>query len=229
MTITSSHTTSTAPADRVTTTRMRLVASGLAAAALTIAGLLVTTPWGDRYDSSADEVLDYDGLAAVRDGAWGGMLVDGLAFAILGLTAGIVISHLVRGRGRVAALVGVTLTTVGGALFAMGGFAFATVTWFASGISEPAGRELVSYANDNVPHLLGASMAGFLLVTLGSLVLAFAAFRGRALPMAGVAAYVVLVIAQFTPLPGRALDFLQIAMMALLVALAVSVMRRPTA
>jgi hypothetical protein len=125
--------------------------------------------------------------------------------------------------------VGATLTTVGGALFAMGGFGFATVTWFASGISEPAGRELVDFANDNVAHLLGAGMAGFVLVTIGSLVLAFAAFRGRAVPLAGVAAYVVLVIAQFAPLPGRALDFLQAAMMALLVALAVSVIRRRAA
>ncbi len=47
--------------------------------------------------------------------------------------------------------------------------------------------------------------------------------------MAGVAAYVVLVLAQFAPLPGRALDFLQIAMMALFLALAVTVLRRSAA
>ena len=42
-----------------------------------------------------------------------------------------------------------------------------------------------------------------------------------------MAAYVLLVLAQFAPLPGRALDYLQIAMMALLVALAVKVFIRP--
>jgi len=208
-------------------TRIRVVAGALGASALTIAALLITTPWGDRYDSSADEVVDYDGLAAVRDGAWTGMLADGFAFAVLGLTLGLVTCHLARGRGRVAALVGAVLTTSGGILFAMGGLSFATLTWFASGVSEDAGRSLVDYANDQTGHLLGATMAGFLLFTVGGLVLATALFRARAVPVVGVAAYVLLVLAQFGPVPGRGLDFLQVAMMALIVALAVRVLRRP--
>jgi hypothetical protein len=226
MTITTHQSSSVALQAGVTATRIRIVAGALAASALTIAGLLVTTPWGDRYDSSADEVLAYDRLGPVRDGAWAGMLADGIAFAVLGLCLGIVVCHLVRERGRVAALVGAAVTTVGGICFAMGGFAFATLTWFASGIAEDDGRALVAYANDNTLHMLGASMAGFLLFTLGGLVLAGALFRARAVPAAGLAAYVLLVLAQFTPLPGRALDFLQIAMMALFVALAVRVVRR---
>jgi hypothetical protein len=36
-----------------------------------------------------------------------------------------------------------------------------------------------------------------------------------------------LVLAQFAPLPGRAIDFVQIAMMVLVLALGVSVLRRP--
>jgi len=209
--------------------RIRVVAGALGAAALTVAALLVTTPWGDRYDSGAEEVLDYDGLAAVRDGAWTGMLADGFAFAVLGLTLGLVTCHLVRGRGRVAALVGALLATAGGILFAMGGMSFATLTWFASGVSEDVGRPLVDYANDHTGHLLGATMAGFFLFTVGGLVLATALFRARAVPVAGVSAYVLLVVAQFAPVPGRTLDYLQIAMMALFVALAVKVLRRPAA
>jgi hypothetical protein len=135
----------------------------------------------------------------------------------------------VRGSGRFAALLGAVLTTVGGVLFAMGGLSFATLTWFASEVPEDAGRPLVDYANDNPGHLLGATMAGFLLFTLGGLALATALFRARAVPVAGVAAYVLLVLTQFAPLPGRALDFVQISMMALLVALAITVLRRPTA
>ena len=208
-------------------TRIRVVAAGLAAAASTVASLLVTTPWGARLDSSSDQVLNYDGLAAVRDAAWAGMLADGLAFAVLGVTLGLVVCHLVRGRGRVAALVGAVVTTVGGILFAMGGLAFATLTWFASGVSEDVGRTLVDFANDRPGHLLGATMAGFGLSTLGALVLAAALFRARAVPVAGVAAYVLLTLAQFSPLPGRALDSLQIVMMVLVIALAVSVVRRP--
>jgi hypothetical protein len=226
MTITSHSSASETKAAAVTTTRIRLVAGALGAAALIIAALLFATPWGDRYDSSAEEVLDYDRLGAVRDGAWGGMLADGLAYAVVGITLGILVCHLVRGRGRVAASLGAALATTGGVLFAMGGMSFATLTWFASGVPEDVGRPLVDYANDQSAHLLGASMAGFLLSTLGCLVLASALFRARAVPVAGVAAYAILALAQFAPLPGRVVDFVQIAMMALLLGFAVIVLRR---
>ena len=225
MTTTTASIASTVTTSGPVRTRIRVVAGALVAAALTIAALLITTPWGDRYDSSADDVLSYDKLAAVRDGAWAGTLADGIAFAVLGITLGIVTCHLVQGRGRVAAVVGAVLTTVGGICFAMGGFAFATLTWFASGIAEDDGRALVDYANDQTGHLLGATLAGFAMFTLGGLVLATALFRGRAVPVAGVAAYVLLVVAQFTPLSGRAIDYLQIVMMGLFVALAVKVLR----
>lgn len=211
------------------TTRIRVVAGALGAAGVTVAALLITTPWGDRYDSGADEVITYDSLPAAPQAAWIAMLADGLAFAVLGICLGLVVCHLVRGRGRVAALLGALLATVGGILFAMGGLSFATLIWFASGVPEDVGRPLVDHANDSPGHLLGATMAGFLLFTLSQLALATALFRARAVPVAGVAAYVLLVLAQFAPLPGRALDGLQIAMMALCVALAVTVLRRPIA
>ena len=210
-------------------TRIRVVAGALGAAGLTVAALLISTPWGDRYDSGADEVIVYESLHAVPDGAWIGMLADGLAFAVLGISLSLVVCHLVRGRGRFAALLGALLATVGGILFAMGGLSFATLTWFASRVSEDVARPLVEYANDSPGHLVGATMAGFLLFTLGELALATALLRAKAVHVAAVAAYVLLVLAQFAPLPGRALDFVQIAMMALCVALAVTVLRRPIA
>jgi hypothetical protein len=210
-------------------TRIRVVAGALGAAAVTVAALLIRPPWGDRYDSGADEVVAYETLPAAPDGSWTGMLADGLAFAVLGISLSLVVCHLVRGRGRFAALLGALSATVGGILFAMGGLSFATFIWFASRVPEDVGRTLVDYANDNSGHLLGATMAGFLLVTVGQLTLATAIFRARAVPAAGVAVYVLLVLAQFAPLPGRALDLLQIVMMALYAALAVAVLRRPIA
>jgi hypothetical protein len=209
--------------------RIRVVAGGLCAAGLTVAALLITTPWGDRYDSAADEVIAYESLPAAQDGAWFGMLADGLAFAVLGVTLGLVVCHLARGRGRFVALLGAVLAAVGGILFAMGGLSFATLTWFSSVVPEDVGRSLIDYANDSPGHLLGATMAGFLLFTLGELALAAALFRARAVPVAGVVAYVLLVLAQFAPVPARALDFLQVAMMALCVGLALAVLRRPIA
>jgi len=208
--------------------RVRVAAGALAASAATVAVLLATTPWGDRLDSSSDEVLSYDKLLEVRDAAWSSMVLDSFAYAVIGMTLGLGVLHLARSKGRVAALVGAVLTTVGGILFAMGGAAFATVVWFitADGLSEGAGRSLVDYANDHLGHLMGLDMAGFLLTTIGSLVLAAALIRARAVPVPAVVVYILLTLAQFTGLPGRAMDFLQIAMMVLLIGFAAVVWSR---
>lgn len=223
------HTDATAPS--AGPARMRVVAAGLGAAATTIAVLLATTPWGDRLDSSSDDVLNYDDLVKVHDAAWPSMLVDGLAFAVIGLTVGLAVLHLVRGRGRIPALVGAVLTTAGGILFGMGAVGFATIGWFASapGLSDGTGQALVDFANDNPGHLMGPDMAGFLLTAVGSLVLAAALIRSRALPVLAVIGYVVLTLVQFSGIPGRAMDFLQIAMMLMLVALAAVLWRRADA
>ena len=212
----------------VSTVRTRVAAAALAASAATVGVLLATTPWGDRLDSSSDDVLSYERLLDVRDAAWSSMLLDSFAYAVVGVTVGLGVLHLVRAKGRVAALVGAVLTTAGGILFAMGGAAFATVVWFitADGLSEGAGPSLVDYANDHVGHLMGVDMAGFALTTLGSLVLAAALIRARAVPVPAVVAYLLLTVAQFAGLPGRAMDVLQIVMMALLVGFAALVWRR---
>ena len=143
----------------VSTVRTRVAAAALATSAATVSVLLATTPWGDRLDSSSDEVLSYDKLLDVREAAWSSMLLDSFAFAVIGLTLGLGVLHLVRSKGRVAALVGAVLTTAGGILFAMGGAAFATVGWFVSaeGLPDGAGQSLVDYANDNPGHLMGVT------------------------------------------------------------------------
>ena len=207
---------------------VRLCAGALALSAATVAVLLATTPWGDRLDSGADAILSYDRLLAVRDAAWPAMLLDAFAFGVIGLTLGLGVLHLARPRGRVTALVGAALTTAGGILFAMGGTAFATLTWFltADGLPPGTGQALVDEANAHPGHLVGPSMAGFLLITVGSLVLSAALIRARAVPLPAVVAYVVLTLAAFAGLPGRALDVLQIAMMVLLLGFAATLWRR---
>lgn len=98
-----------------------------------------------------------------------------------------------------------------GILFAMGGTAFATVGWFitADGLPRGAGQSLVDYANDHPGHLIGPNMAGFLLSTIGALVLSAALIRARAVSVPAVIIYVVLTLVQFTGLPSRTMDFLQ--------------------
>jgi hypothetical protein len=211
--------------------RLRVAAAALGASAAAIAVLLATTPWGDRLDSSSDDVLSYDSLVKVHDAAWPSMLIDGFAFAVIGLTVGLGVLHLVRGRGRIAALVGAVMTTAGGILFAMGAIGLATIGWFASadGLSNGTGQALVDFANDNPGHLMGPDIAGFLLTAVGSLVLAAALLRSRAIPIYAVVAYILLTLAQFSGVPGRAMDLLQIVMMLGLIAFAVVLWRRANA
>ena len=124
---------------------VRLTAGALAASAATVSVLLATNPWGEQLDSGAEQILTYDKLLEARDPAWPSMLVDAFAFAVIGLTLGLGVLHLARGRGRVAALIGATLTTAGGILFAMGATAFATLAWFvtADGLAAGAGQSFV--------------------------------------------------------------------------------------
>jgi hypothetical protein len=209
--------------------RIRVAAGALAVAAVTVAGLLATKPWGDRLDSSADDVLDYDKLLEVRDAAWAAMLVDGFAYAVVALTLSIGVLHLARSRGGVAALVGAVLTAAGGILFAMGAGGFATFAWFATapGLPQGAGRSLVDYANDHIGHVIGVDMAGFVTFTLGTLVLSVALVRSRAIPVVPVGVFVVLTLAQFVMPAGHdVLNYLQIAMMLMLVGFAALVWRR---
>ena len=214
---------------RTGTTRLRVAAAALAISAATIAVLLATKPWGDRLDSSSDEFVNYDDLLKVRDAAWLSMLVDGFAYAVIGVTLGLGVLHLARSRGRVAALVGAVLTTGGGILFAMGAGAFATFAWFAAapGLSDEAGESLVDYANDHVGHLIGVDMAGFVTFTLGTLVMSAALVRARAVPVPAVAAFVVVTLAQFVMPSGTdLLNYVQIVSMAMLIGFAAVVWRR---
>jgi hypothetical protein len=230
MTTTSAVSTDAGPVALPTgTVRIRVAAGALAVAAATVSALLATKPWGDRLDSGADDFLVYDKLLEVRDAAWATMLVDGFAYAVVGITLGLGALHLARTRGRVAALVGAVLTTAGGILFAMGAGAFATFAWFATepGLPRGAGRALVDYANDHVGHVVGVDMAGFVTFTLGTLVLSAALIRARAVPVVAVGIFIVLTLAQFVmPVGHDLLNYLQIAMMAMLVGFAAVVWRR---
>ena len=187
---------STAPPDRM---RHRVVAAGLGLGAVVLAGLLVTTPWGER------NAIGYDDIAPLRDPAWAGMFADSLAFAVVAITASLVVLAQVRTRGRVLGLVGAVAAFLGGVLFAMGSYAFAAFAWYATSNAVPpnSGRALMAYSADHPEHLRAPAMAGFLLYTIGSLLLSAALIRGRAVPVAGPVAFIVLTLAQFLPIPGR--------------------------
>jgi len=197
--------------------RTTLVAAALAVSAAAVVSVLLWNPWPAR------DQLGYGEVAPVRDGMWAGIVIDAIAFGVLGIAFSLVVCAMVRSRGTAWATVGAVLTTLGGILLAMGEFGFAAISWYATdtnALSVPDGTKLLDYTVDHPDHGLVVQMAGFLLFTLGSILLLIALIRARAVPLWLPIACLVLMVAQFAPVPGRALDFVQSGLIGLLVVLA---------
>ena len=206
-----------APSTVPSGSRTTLVASGLALGAIGVASVLLWHPWPTR------DRFGYGDIAPIRDAMWQAIVIDAIAFCVMALTLSIVVCGLARTRGAVLATIGAVITTLGGIAFAMGEFGFVAVAWYATepdAVSVAEGTELLAYSVDHPEHGMVVQMAGFLLFTVGSLLLVIALIRARSVPLWLPIAFIVLVVAQFAPVPSRILDFVQVALMALIVALA---------
>ncbi|GIJ73436.1 hypothetical protein [Virgisporangium ochraceum] len=194
--------------------RVALLSALLALGAVVVAAMVLWQPWGER------DAFSYSDLAPNRDAGWLGSVLDGLALGVVGVTAGLVVCLLVPARGAAWATVGALLTGLGGVAFAAGIVAAGTVFWYATepaAIPADAGTALLSFAEDNPGHLMGLQMAGFLLFTIGSLVLMAALWRARSVPRWLPVAFLVLTVGVFA-LGGVALDVVQAAQMLVLAA-----------
>ncbi|HEU5110088.1 MAG TPA: hypothetical protein VFT95_16220 [Micromonosporaceae bacterium] len=202
--------------------RAAIVSVILAAGAAAIAAVVLWQPWGER------DHLSYADLAPHRDAMWWGTLIDGLAFAAVGVTLAIAVCGLVPARrGAALATVGAVLTGFGGVAFCAGMVAFGSLAWYVTdpGVVPPEnGTTLMTYIEDNPGHVMGAQMAGFLLYTLGSLLLMAALWRARAVPRWLPIGYLLLTVGLFA-LDGVALNIVQAAQTLLLVPIAVYAVR----
>ncbi len=202
--------------------RTVIVAATLALGAAVVATVLLFRPWPVRNS------FLYHELAPVRDGIWTSILVDSLAFAAVAIGLSLVVAQMTPTRGASLANLGGVVATVGGVLFAMGAFAFATFTWYvtdSAALPLADGTRLLEYAVANPEHGMLVQMGGFLLYTLGTLILAAALLRARSVPRWLPIALVVLTIAQFAT-SDRILDIVQIAAMTVLVILAALALRQ---
>ena len=196
--------------------RAAIVSSLLALGAITSAILVLWQPWGER------DHLGYADLAPHRDAAWLGALADGLAIAAIGVALGIAVCRLAPSRGAIWANVGAVMTGIGGVAFCAGMVSFGAFAWYATNtdaIPVDTGTNLMTYAVDNPGHLLGIQMAGFLLTTLGSLVLMVALWRARSVPRWLPIAYLVLTVGVFAT-DGVVLNVVQAIQMLTLVVVA---------
>ena len=209
----SDHTVLSAAAGRG---RTRIVAATLAISAAVVATVLLLRPWQARNS------FTYADIAPVRDAIWTAMFIDALAFATLAITLAMSVALVARARGARLATIGAFITVAGGVLFAMGAFAFVALGWLVTDTAVlPAadGARVLEAAMTEMTHVALPQALGFLLYTLGTLILAAALFRARAVPRWLPIAIVVATGLQFV-FHDRVLDFVQIGAMALWIVLA---------
>ena len=125
---------SSAAATGVDRVRAAIVAALLTLGAVAVAAVVLWQPWGGR------DRFDYADLAPHRDAAWLGCLIDGLAFAAVGVALGLAVCALAPGRGAVLANIGALLTGVGGVTFGAGVISFGSFSWYATMMSPARSR-----------------------------------------------------------------------------------------
>lgn len=178
----------------------------LAGGALAVSAMLIWRPWPERND------LSYAGLASVRDSAWIGSVIDGLGLAAAAVALGLAACLLAPVRGAAWANVGAVVTGFGGLAFGAGTVSFAVLGWYATAteaIPADVGATLLGYVEDDFGRIGILVMGGFLLFTVGSLLLMVALWRARAVPRWLPIAFTLLTVALFAGLPGRVLDVVQ--------------------
>jgi hypothetical protein len=196
--------------------RTRIIAATLASSAAVVATVLLFRPWQVRNSFA------YAELAPVRDAIWTAIFIDALAFTALAISVALTIALFARARGARLANVGAVVTIAGGVLFAMGAFAFVALVWLVTDTSVLAatdGARVLEAALNEMAHVALPQALGFLLFTAGTLIMAVALFRSRAVPRWLPIAIVVATLLQFT-FHDRALDFVQVGAMALWIVLA---------
>ena len=196
--------------------RTRIIAATLAISAAVVATVLLFRPWQARNSFA------YAELAPVRDAIWTAIFIDALAFVALAISVALSVALVARARGSRVANIGAVITIAGGVLFAMGAFAFVALVWLVTDTTVlPAtdGARVIDAALSEMAHVALPQALGFLLFTAGTLILAAALFRSRAVPRWLPIAIAVATLLQFA-VHDRALDFVQIGAMALWIVLA---------
>jgi hypothetical protein len=194
--------TATAGASRV---RAAIISAFLSLGAVAVSVLVLWQPWGERNQ------MGYADIAPHRDAAW---------FAAVGITLGLAVCTLAPVRGSTWANIGAVLSGLGGIAFCAGMVSFSSFAWYATdtaAIPADSGTALMAYVEDSPGHILGLQMAGFLLTTVGSLVLMVALWRARSVPRWLPIGYLALTVGVFAS-DGVALNIIQaVQMLSLLV------------
>jgi len=178
-------------------TRRRLLATALAAGA---AAWITTGLWTpvDELRGSGD--ITYEAIRSAGGGWLTWHLLDGLGTALVMLALAFCVCTLAPTRGARWATIGAVAAVAGGLLFSTGMISLGMVGAYATepdAVGASAGKALVAYANSEGGPAVAVLVPGFLLITLGQLLLATALWRSRAVPVWLPAAIVVANVVLF--------------------------------
>lgn len=160
--------------------RARLIAAVLVVGAITSAAFGI---WHPEPDS--DNNLSYDLIAPIRTSWWAWHLFGGLGVAVSAIAVALAVCLLVPARGATWATLGALLTSFGGLVFYGGVAAVGVLGAYATdpeALPASSGTTLLTFVDDNVEPVGALLIAGFVLLTLGPLLLAVALWRSRSVP-----------------------------------------------
>lgn len=198
---------------QVAVSRTTVVAVGLALSAVVAAANLLGRP------IAAVDTEIYAELEAVRNAYWTFTLVGGMSTALAYILAGIATCMLVVRRGATLATAGAILLCIGGVLFSAGFFASGAVSWVTTGGtgSDPA---FFAYYQEHSFRAFAPQMIGFLLSTVGFILIGIALWRSQVVPRWFAAAIPVTAIVTILSGTGIIYDLLHAVFMGTVVALA---------
>lgn len=206
-----------APSAAAGADRTRLAAAALALGSIVGAVMLVWRPGVDRGD------FGYASVSAARDATWLVATIDAVASTVALIALAVCVCLLAPRRGRRLATIGAALTVPGAVLFSCGVFGFGLLAWYATdsdALSGEAGAGFLDHLEDNLGHLQGPEAVGFVAIALAVILFCVALWRAGSVPRWLPCGIVVLEIAQFSGVPGRALDLIQAALLLSFVAVA---------
>lgn len=161
--------------------RVVIVVIALVLGTIGSAGLGLWHPAPD----TADDLWSYGLVAGIRDLWWAWHVFGGLATAIVAVALGVAVCLLAPVRGSVWANLGAVLTALGGLCF-FGGVAGEGI--LGAYVTDPdalpveAGTAFWTHFSDNFAPIGAILIPGFLLLTIGPLLLAVALWRAKSVP-----------------------------------------------
>lgn len=140
--------------------------------------------WHPAPDGTNDG-FSYDQVAGMRDAWWAWHVFGSIGTAVSAIAGSLVVVLLVPRRGAAWATVGAVFVSLGALAFVAGASAEGVLYAYATdpdALPVEAGRSFVNFVNDDPGRVVAVIGPGFILMTLGTLLLATALWQAGTVP-----------------------------------------------